>query len=99
VGNRHQQYSSHDLTHFPSHLRALDVLVIMTLLLVLTLGLASFFTPEDEKEENDKPKSSNGKKTAKTHKQLHKEFDSFRHKYILVYLVIMLADWMQGTHM
>jgi len=28
-----------------------------------------------------------------------KEFKSFRRQYLIVYLVIMLADWMQGTHM
>ncbi len=27
------------------------------------------------------------------------QFYQFRRKYISVYLVIMLADWMQGTHM
>mmetsp|Transcript_26960 Transcript_26960/g.40502 ORF Transcript_26960/g.40502 Transcript_26960/m.40502 type:complete len:510 (+) Transcript_26960:218-1747(+) len=31
--------------------------------------------------------------------QLKRKFDKFRTKYIIVYLIIMLADWMQGTHM
>lgn len=29
----------------------------------------------------------------------HKDFLRFRKKYLSVYLIIMLADWMQGTHM
>jgi MFS transporter, MFS domain-containing protein family, molybdate-anion transporter len=37
--------------------------------------------------------------TTKSHDELLKEFHGFRREYMLVYLVIMLADWMQGTHM
>jgi len=61
-----------------------------------TLLLTSFYTPDDEKESSDTTKLDDNNKT---HKELHKEFNVFRRKYILVYLVIMLADWMQGTHM
>jgi MFS transporter, MFS domain-containing protein family, molybdate-anion transporter len=71
--------------------RALDVLLIMSGLLIVTMIVASFHTPEDEKD-----KAVQG---TKTHQILHKEFDSFRHQYITVYGIIMLADWMQGTHM
>ena len=35
---------------------------------------------------------------AKPHKQA-KEFAAFQRSYLTVYVVIMLADWMQGTHM
>ena len=77
---------------------ALDVLIIMTVLLIVTMILMSFYTPEDEKPTtSSKEEESNGKDSKS--KKLHQEFDAFRHKYILVYLVIMLADWMQGTHM
>ena len=75
--------------------RALDILLIMTALLALTLALASYFTPEDEQDTN---KGSDAKAVI-AHKKLHTEFDIFRRKYIVVYLIIMLADWMQGTHM
>ena len=64
----------------------------MTGLLIVTLVVTSFHTPQDEKDE----KKMTGEKT---HKVLHKEFDGFRRKYMTVYAVIMLADWMQGTHM
>lgn len=42
-----------------------------------------------------------GEKDPSTHKNHEKlsDFYKFRKKYISVYLVIMLADWMQGTHM
>jgi MFS family permease len=70
-------------------------LLVMTGLLIITLVLTSFHTPEDEKES----KNINTDAKKKAHKQLHKEFDGFRRSYITVYLVIMLADWMQGTHM
>jgi predicted MFS family arabinose efflux permease len=71
---------------------ALDVMLIMTGLLLIVLALSSYlYVPEDEKDDKKAPH--------KTHEQLHSEFNTFRHEYILVYLVIMLADWMQGTHM
>ena len=69
----------------------------MTGLLIFTLVISSFYVPDDEKE-----KSVKGVDVAagvKTHKVLHKEFDAFRRQYMTVYAVIMLADWMQGTHM
>ena len=79
---------------------ALDILIVMTVLLVVTLILTSFYTPEDEVSSPSKDdKNSSSKVKSEDQKKLHKEFDAFRHKYILVYLVIMLADWMQGTHM
>lgn len=66
----------------------------MSGLLIVTLLLTSFYTPDDEKESKDSEDS--GKKDLKS---LHQDFGTFRRQYILVYLVIMLADWMQGTHM
>jgi Sugar-tranasporters, 12 TM len=74
--------------------RALDVLLIMTGLLALTLALSTLFTPEDQEAA-----VGTDAKAVKAHKELHTEFDAFRRKYIVVYLIIMLADWMQGTHM
>jgi Na+/melibiose symporter-like transporter len=67
----------------------------MTVLLIVTIIISSFYTPEDEKATSrSSPTALDSQKVA-----LHKDFDNFRHKYIAVYLVIMLADWMQGTHM
>ncbi|KAI2492812.1 sugar transporter [Fragilaria crotonensis] len=76
---------------------ALDVLLIMTGLLIFTLAVSSFYVPDDEKEKS--VKGADVATGVKTHKVLHKEFDAFRHQYMTVYAVIMLADWMQGTHM
>ena len=42
--------------------------------------------------------SRNGSATVARHAKLD-EFHSFRRTYYLVYAIIMLADWMQGTHM
>lgn len=64
----------------------------MSCALLLTLILTSFYTPEDEKQ--TRTGSFDSSKAT-----LHRDFDQFRRKYISVYLVIMLADWMQGTHM
>mmetsp|Transcript_12693 Transcript_12693/g.13966 ORF Transcript_12693/g.13966 Transcript_12693/m.13966 type:complete len:478 (+) Transcript_12693:88-1521(+) len=75
---------------------ALDVLIIMTGLLTTTLVLTSLYTPADEQDDKKDAIKTSGGKSAK---QLHNEFNSFRQKYIMVHLVIMLADWMQGTHM
>jgi predicted MFS family arabinose efflux permease len=78
--------------------RALDVLLVMTGLLIFTLMATSFYTPEDEKESQLTLNGSSKTSAAERH-QLHAAFDSFRRRYLLVYLIIMLADWMQGTHM
>jgi len=102
---------------------AMNMLIAMAGLLVLTYIFATAFTPgddEDEDNKNDKlqngkdksqPKIDNAKQQNQKQpnqqqqqqqhhsKELHMEFDTFRRKYITVYLIIMLADWMQGTHM
>jgi len=39
-----------------------------------------------------------GRKPKSYHQQLM-EFHAFRRQYLFVYAIIMLADWMQGTHM
>jgi len=78
---------------------AVTLLMIMTCLLVVTYFISSIFTPADESSSKD-AKMSNGKGSdAVCQEQLHKDFDVFRRKYLVVYLIIMLADWMQGTHM
>mmetsp|Transcript_11405 Transcript_11405/g.33608 ORF Transcript_11405/g.33608 Transcript_11405/m.33608 type:complete len:459 (-) Transcript_11405:282-1658(-) len=72
----------------------------MSGLLALVFLISRLFTPEDEKNLNGdgkKEEATNGDR--KSLKALHEEFNSFRREYIAVYLVIMLADWMQGTHM
>jgi len=79
---------------------AIHLLFIMSGLLALVFLISRLFTPEDEKNLNGdgkKEEATNGDR--KSLKALHEEFNSFRREYIAVYLVIMLADWMQGTHM
>ena len=66
----------------------------MSGLLLITIIFSSLYTPEDEKTDAVISSSKGSKE-----RDLHKDFDKFRRKYIIVYLVIMLADWMQGTHM
>lgn len=82
---------------------AMNLLITMSTLLVITYFFTSFVTPEEEKSEENKTSDKSDKKSdkvnGKSNADLRKEFDSFRRKYIIVYLVIMLADWMQGTHM
>eukprot|EP00571_Detonula_confervacea_P014271 CAMPEP_0172300508 /NCGR_PEP_ID=MMETSP1058-20130122/2582_1 /TAXON_ID=83371 /ORGANISM="Detonula confervacea, Strain CCMP 353" /LENGTH=452 /DNA_ID=CAMNT_0013010303 /DNA_START=247 /DNA_END=1608 /DNA_ORIENTATION=- len=69
----------------------------MTAALSCTLIINHFYTPDDETESEEEKKLL--KAGHKTHQSLHAEFDTFRRSYLSVYLVIMLADWMQGTHM
>eukprot|EP00584_Thalassiosira_punctigera_P000150 CAMPEP_0172535648 /NCGR_PEP_ID=MMETSP1067-20121228/7560_1 /TAXON_ID=265564 ORGANISM="Thalassiosira punctigera, Strain Tpunct2005C2" /NCGR_SAMPLE_ID=MMETSP1067 /ASSEMBLY_ACC=CAM_ASM_000444 /LENGTH=453 /DNA_ID=CAMNT_0013320589 /DNA_START=302 /DNA_END=1663 /DNA_ORIENTATION=+ len=69
----------------------------MTGALSFTLLTNYFYTPDDETETLEEKKLL--KVAHKTHQALHSEFDTFRRSYLSVYLVIMLADWMQGTHM
>ena len=82
----------------------MDVLFIMSGLLALTGLVTAFHTPADEKKEESSSSSKENGSTAAAAtdavlKEKQKEFGAFRRQYILVYLVIMLADWMQGTHM
>jgi di/tricarboxylate transporter len=65
---------------------ALDVLLVMTVLLITTLVFTSFYTSDDEKTENTSSSKQLG--------ELRNKFDKFRKKYMAVYLVVMLADWM-----
>ena len=69
----------------------------MTGLLALTYGVTSLFLVDEDEEGKEAKSETTG--IAKTRQELHKEFDSFRRQYMVVYYVIMLADWMQGTHM
>jgi Sugar-tranasporters, 12 TM len=71
--------------------RALDLLLLMTGLLVVAGGVSVWYSTDD----------GVGKKTGglvdKAQEGKLKDFYEFRRRYIIVYLVIMLADWMQGT--
>ena len=68
----------------------------MTGSLLVTYFISSLVTPADEANEKEGAEDKDG---AKANAQLKKEFNVFRRKYLVVYLIIMLADWMQGTHM
>jgi len=80
---------------------AIKLLMAMSGALIIIYVFSLYFTPEDEAvtetEVDGKQNSANGD-NSKTN-ELHKEFDVFRRRYLIVYLIIMLADWMQGTHM
>ena len=54
--------------------------------------------PTTMKETEEETEAADNPSTRRTN-ALHAEFDTFRRSYLSVYLVIMLADWMQGTHM
>lgn len=76
----------------------------MTFLLAIACALSLVYTPEEEKEGGEKvsskkvdKKKANG--NADAHQIMLGKFQSFRQQYLLVYVIIMLADWMQGTHM
>lgn len=87
------------------HFRAVNLLSVMTALLAVVMGLtnllpsASSSSEQDEKDmkSDEKKKKMNG--TTKTPQELEKDFQSFQRQYLTVYMIIMLADWMQGTHM
>jgi len=76
---------------------AMNLLVGMACVLTITYMVSSRLSQNEGALEGT-DKSSNSSAT-KHSKALHDDFDVFRRKYIIVYLIIMLADWMQGTHM
>jgi len=71
----------------------------MTGMLGLTYGFSSFFHFDEDEEEENNNKTPSSIKAAEAKKDLHDKYNAFRGEYLLVYNVIMLADWMQGTHM
>ncbi|GFH60603.1 DUF791-domain-containing protein [Chaetoceros tenuissimus] len=77
---------------------ATELLITMSGLLVVTYLISKLVTPPDEEEEEAKDAKSK-MKIHEQHEKLHGEYNVFRRKYLTVYLIIMLADWMQGTHM
>jgi MFS transporter, MFS domain-containing protein family, molybdate-anion transporter len=92
--------------------RALDVLLVMTGLLIVTGALCAAYTPAEEQEDREykatHPANGDTSSTAKDdaaetvasqHHKLLTKYHAFRYTYMSVYSVIMLADWMQGTHM
>lgn len=74
---------------------AMLLLLFMSGALIVTYIFSIFSTPEDEAVSDTQP----GNKELNGDVDLPKKFQSFRRKYLIVYLIIMLADWMQGTHM
>mmetsp|Transcript_65469 Transcript_65469/g.76923 ORF Transcript_65469/g.76923 Transcript_65469/m.76923 type:complete len:476 (-) Transcript_65469:77-1504(-) len=71
---------------------AMNLLIGMSVLTVIVLILVQFLSSgSDSAEKSNGSEAENQKKV--------REFKAFRNNYIMVYLVIMLADWMQGTHM
>lgn len=75
---------------------AVSLLLAMSAALAATLAVNHFYTSDDKESAEEKKILI---KSHKTHESLLAEFNSFRWSYLSVYLVIMLADWMQGTHM
>jgi len=87
---------------------AMDNLIIMSILLAFTLAVTSMYSEEEDDDDNEGDNKENGKTNGKesgashkhgSHHELLTKFYAFRQKYAIVYSVIMLADWMQGTHM
>lgn len=88
-----------DLPDWPDW--AMNLLMTMSCCLVITYIISIMLSPKDENVKMDEKvnRNSNGVGGGKSQEQLKTEFAKFRAKYIVVYLIIMLADWMQGTHM
>ncbi|GMH58143.1 hypothetical protein TrRE_jg5406 [Triparma retinervis] len=78
---------------------SINLLVTMLSALLAALFVTQRYgKKEGGVEEEKKKKKLTGKEKAEA-EELRQDFDSFKAYYIGVYAVIMLADWMQGTHM
>ena len=69
------------------------LMLTMGAILMITLGFTSISSSAISEG------SSNEKGVSEKEQGLRKEYGRFRSEYMVVYLIIMLADWMQGTHM
>jgi len=74
---------------------AIKLLCLMTGLLIVTYFLANACSLADETVSDNLQIAQN----MNHNKKLQSKYNIFRQKYLVVYLIIMLADWMQGTHM
>jgi MFS family permease len=72
---------------------AMNLMLIMAYL----LGLVIYGTSGGGSDDADS--SSNQQQEQQQQQDKRATFYAFRRKYLAVYVVIMLADWMQGTHM
>ena len=72
----------------------------MSILLIISWGLSLLYNPEndDAASSSDAAKTKTVAAQMQDKKQLN-DFYAFRRQYMVVYVIIMLADWMQGTHM
>lgn len=71
----------------------------MAVILLVIAGLTHWFASAGDSENEVEKNPSQPSLSMPKDPQKLSEFYKFRQKYISVYLVIMLADWMQGTHM
>ena len=79
--------------------RALDILIVMSILLTLSWGLSLLYNPEDDDTSSSIETATKSIADQKQDKKQLNDFYAFRRQYMMVYVIIMLADWMQGTHM
>ena len=71
----------------------------MFTLLPFSLGLSHLVSSSSSNEEQEKHRNGEGGAMKKSIKDLENDFGAFQKQYLVVYMIIMLADWMQGTHM
>jgi MFS family permease len=74
----------------------------MTFLLTIAGAVSIMYDTDDDLQLDtlqDDVTTTTKSQSMKNRHQLNIDFLAFRRTYMLVYLVIMLADWMQGTHM
>ena len=77
-------------------------MIVMSALLLVTLLCTSLSESKQnaEKIDSNESKTNGHSSTVKeTLRDKRKQFKRFRAQYLTVYLIVMLADWMQGTHM
>lgn len=80
----------------------LRLMIVMSALLLVTLLCTSLSESKQnaEKIDSNESKTNGHSSTVKeTLRDKRKQFKRFRAQYLTVYLIVMLADWMQGTHM
>lgn len=74
-------------------LKTIEILLLLVLFLTL-------FQLTQQHQQQTKQQIKERKEENKEHKkELKKEFYYFQFKYLIVYFIVMLADWLQGTNM
>ena len=72
---------------------------VFIVLFILNLGFSGYAFVKTTKKYSGLPTNDEDTKNSNSYEQgLHESYKNFRNNYIVVYLCMMMADWLQGPY-